>query len=208
MRLENTTSWRASWGSEQEIDIALYLRDVLALSVAEGQLLPPVEPAVPVRVPPAIDRAAVQAQWADWWTDLLDFIRVRGESGSRTPRSRFGRPAPGDGSAIDLAIQHFTPAAARHFTEARRPALHAALGAAGFYRRQIVAGDRLGQLVRETEVDLGRRARPFRLSVIEISVAGRVWLRTAEDQILVSSRFAEDVPSLEQAMRSVIRDLA
>ncbi|QRP46148.1 hypothetical protein [Amycolatopsis sp. FDAARGOS 1241] len=209
MRLENTTSWRASWGSEQQIDFALYLRDVLALSVADGQVLPPVEPAVPVRVPPAIDRAAVQAQWADWWTDLLAFLRIRGESGVRAPRSRFGRPAPGDGSAIDLAIQHFTPAAARHFAEARRPVVGAVVGAApGFYRRQIVAGDRLGQLVRETEVHLGRRARPFRLSVIEISVAGRVWLPTAEDQILVSSRFAEDVPALERAMRSVIRELA
>ncbi|HWD04573.1 MAG TPA: hypothetical protein VG674_19195 [Amycolatopsis sp.] len=202
MRLENTTSWRASWGSEQEIDIALYLRDVLALSVAEGQLLPPVEPAVPVRVPPAINRAAVQAQWADWWVDLLEFLRTRGESATRVPRGRFGRPAPGDGSAIDLAIQHFSPAAALHYAAARRPV------GTGFHRRQIVAGDRLGQLVRETEVYLGRRARPFRLSVIEISVAGRIWLPTAAGQILVSSRFADDLPALEAAMRSVILQLA
>ncbi|GAA3534124.1 hypothetical protein GCM10022222_17000 [Amycolatopsis ultiminotia] len=199
MRLENTTSWRAYWGSEHEIDVALYLRDVLALSVADGQLLPPVEPAVPVRVPPAIDRAAVQAQWPGWWNGLLEFLRQRGES--RPMRRRTG-PAPGDGSAIDLAAQHFAPAAARHFTAARRPV------ASAFHRRQIVAGDRLGQLVRETEVELGRRARPFRLSVLEIPVAGHVWLRTAEQQLLVSSRFAEDVPALEHAMRALIRELA
>ncbi|MBB4687331.1 hypothetical protein [Amycolatopsis jiangsuensis] len=199
MRLEDTTSWRVYWGSDHEIDVALYLRDVLALSIAEGQLLPPVEPAVPVRVPPAIDRAAVQAQWPLWWSALLEFRRGRGES---RPMRRRGAPAPGDGSPIDLAARHFAPAAARHFADARRPVSSA------FHRRQIVAGDRLGQLVRETELELGRRARPFRMSVLEIPVAGRVWLRTAQEQLLVSSRFAEDVPSLEHAMRTLVRSLA
>ncbi|MFF0148573.1 hypothetical protein ATK36_3490 [Amycolatopsis sulphurea] len=197
MRLGDTTSWRVYWGSDQGIDLALYLRDVLALPVAEGQLLPPVEPAVPVHVPPALDRASVQAGWPGWWNGLLEALRCRGES--RVPRRR-GIPSPGDGSAIDLAAQHFAQAAARHFADARRPA--------AFHRRQIVAGDRLGQLVRETELELGRRARPFRLSVLEIPVAGRVWLRTAEEQLLVSSRLAEDVPALEQAMRTLIRSLA
>ncbi|MDT8910528.1 hypothetical protein [Amycolatopsis sp. PS_44_ISF1] len=210
MHVENTTSWRASWGSELEVDIALYLRDVLALSVEDGQVLPPVEPAVPVRIPPAVDRAEVQAQWAGWWNDLLTSLRGRGEPGPRAPRGRFRRPVPGDGSAIDRAAQHFAPAASRHFAAARGSGLRDGRdpAAPGFYRRHILAGDRLGQLVRETEVDLGRRAHPFRLSVIEISVAGRVWARTAEDQILVSSRFAEDPPALEAAMRAVIQELA
>lgn len=214
MQLDNPTSWRASWGSEHQIDLALYLRDVLALSVDDGQVLPPVEPAVPVRIPPAINRAEVQAQWSGWWTDLLTFLRGRGESGTRAQRTRLRRPVPGDGSAIDLAVQHFAPAASRHFAAARGSGLRdgqnpgAQLSAPGFYRRHILAGDRLGQLVRETEVDLGRRANPFRLSVIEISVAGRIWTRTAQDQILVSSRFAEDAPALEAAMRAVVRELA
>jgi hypothetical protein len=213
VQLENTTSWRASWGSEHQIDLALYLRDVLALSVDDDQVLPPVEPAVPVHIPPAINRAEVQAQWSGWWTDLLTALRGRGESGPRKPRTRLRRPVPGDGSAIDLAVQHFATAASRHFAAARGSGLRdgqngAQLSAPGFYRRHILAGDRLGQLVRETEVHLGRRAHPFRLSVIEISVAGRIWARTAEDQILVSSRFAEDPPALEAAMRAVIRELA
>ncbi|WP_033291382.1 hypothetical protein [Amycolatopsis jejuensis] len=189
MRLENTTSWQVYWGSEPEIDVALYLRDVLALSVADGQLLPPVEPAVPVHVPPALDRAAVQAQWPQWWNGLL--ARERGPA--RTRRV--------SGSALDLAVQHFAAAAADHFATARRPV------ASGFHRRQILAGERLGRLVRETEVELGRRARPFRLSVLEVPVAGRVWLRT-EHRLLVSSRLAADVPELDHAMRTLIRELA
>ena len=197
MRLEDTTSWRVYWGSEHDIDVALYLRDVLALSVEDGQLLPPVEPAVPVRVPPAIDRAAVQAQWAPWWNGLLSFLRDGG-----SVRTRRGWPVPGDGSAIDLAARHFGPSAARHFAAARRPV------SSGFHRRQILAGEQLGRLVRETEVELGRRARPFRLSVLEIPVAGRVWVRTAEEQLLVSSRLAGDVSVVERAMRGLIREIA
>jgi hypothetical protein len=119
VRLENTTSWRAGWSSENEIDVALYIRDALALSVSEGQVLPPVEPQVPVHVPPEIDRAAVQAQWADWWVDLLAFLRNREDPDPRSPRTRYGRPALAQGSAMRLALDFFGPAAARHFANAR-----------------------------------------------------------------------------------------
>lgn len=214
VRLENTTSWRAGWSSETEIDVALYIRDALALSVSEGQVLPPVEPQVPVHIPPEIDRAAVQAQWADWWTDLLAFLRNREDPDPRSPRSRYGRPALAQGSATRQAVEFFAAAASSHFANARGPALRGAgepaggtPWAPGFYRRQIVAGERLGQLVREAEVRQGRRAYPFRLNVIEISVAGSIWLRTAEDQLLVSSRLAEDGPGLEAVLREVIGEL-
>lgn len=211
VQLENTTSWRVGWSSETEIDVALYIRDALALSVAEGQVLPPVEPRVPVHIPAGVDRAAVQAQWADWWTDLLAFLRNREDPDPRSPRTRYGRPALARDSEMRQAVELFTPIAARHFAAARGPAFRGpgeAGGdtpwATGFYRRQIVAGDRLGELVREAEVRQGRRAYPFRLNVIEISVAGSIWLRTAEDQLLVSSRFAEDGPGLEAMLREVI----
>lgn len=214
VQLENTTSWRARWSSETEIDVALFIRDALALSVSEGQVLPPVEPQVPVHIPPEVDRAAVQAQWADWWNDLLSFLRGRDDPDPRSPRNRYGRPALAHDSAMRQAIEYFTPVAARHFANARGPALRGAgvpsggtPWAPGFYRRQIVAGERLGQLVREAEVRQGRRAYPFRLNVIEISVAGSICLRTAEDQLLVSSRFAEDGPGLEAKLREVITEL-
>ncbi len=202
------------WGSETEVDVALYIRDALALSVAEGQVLPPVEPQVPVHIPVGIDRRAVQEQWADWWVDLLAYLRNREDPDPRNPRGRYRRPALGDGSAMRNAVELFTPPAARHFAGARGPAFRGAGDpqqgspwAPGFYRRQIVAGERLGQLVREAEVRQGRRAYPFRLNVIEISVAGPVWFRAAEDQVLVSSRFAEDGPRLETALRTVIDEL-
>ncbi len=214
VRLENTTSWRAGWSSETDVDVALYIRDALALSVSEGQVLPPVEPRVPVHVPQGIDRAAVQEQWAAWWTELLASLRSREDPDPRSPRTRYGRPTLEHGSAMRQAVDLFGPVAARHFANARGPALrgaHEPSGgtpwAPGFYRRQIVAGERLGQLVREAEVKQGRRAYPFRLNVIEISVAGSIWLRTADDQLLVSSRLAEDGPGLEAVLRDVIAQL-
>lgn len=202
------------WGSETEVDVALYIRDALALSVSEEQVLPPVEPQVPVHIPAGVNRAAVQTQWAGWWTDLLAFLRNREDPDPRSSRSRYGRPALAQGSEMRQALEYFSPVASRHFANARGPALRGsgepATGtpwAPGFYRRQIVAGERLGQLVREAEVRQGRRAYPFRLNVIEISVAGSLCLRTAEDQLLVSSRFAEDGPTLEAKLREVIDEL-
>lgn len=61
--------------------------------------------------------------------------------------------------------------------------------------------------MREAEVRQGRRAYPFRLNVIEISVVSSICLRTADDQLLVSSRFAEDGPGLEAKLREVINEL-
>jgi hypothetical protein len=216
VRLENTTSWRVGWTSESEIDVALYIRDALALTVDEKQVLPPVEPRVPVHIPPGLDRKAVQGQWAGWWTDLLAYLRNREDPELRGPRSRGRHPVTADGAEMRRAVELFTPVAARHFATARGPAFRGVGDSAngvtpwapGFYRRQIVAGERLGELVREAEVRLSRRAYPFRLNVIEIPVAGRVWYRAADDQILVSSRFAENGPELEAALRAVIDELA
>ncbi|HKN53109.1 MAG TPA: hypothetical protein VJX66_11435 [Amycolatopsis sp.] len=216
MRLENTTSWRVGWGSENEVDVALYIRDALALSVDEGQVLPPVEPRVPVHIPPGIDRKAVQSQWAGWWTGLLSYLRNRDDPELRSLRGRNKHPVMADGDEMRRAVELFTPIAARHFAAARGPAFReggdpgsgGTPWSPGFYRRQIFAGDRLGQLVRETEVRLSRRAYPFRLHIIEISVAGPVWFRAAEDQVLVSSRFAENGSELELALRTVIDELA
>ncbi|GAA4537945.1 hypothetical protein [Amycolatopsis samaneae] len=214
MRLENTTSWRVGWTSESVVDVALYVRDALALSVEDGPVLPPVEPDVPVHIPPGLDRAAVQREWAAWWDELLASLRARDDP---DPRGRHRRAGLEADTATRHAIEYFTASASRHFASSRGPALRGAGDrsgeggtpwAPGFYRRQIVAGERLGQLVREAEVRLGRRAYPFRLSVIEISVAGPVWLRVAEDQVLVSSRFAENGPLLEAALCEVIDDLA
>ncbi|MFD9889526.1 hypothetical protein ACFWY9_09305 [Amycolatopsis sp. NPDC059027] len=213
MRLENTTSWRVGWGSESEVDVALYVRDALALSVEDGPVLPPVEPDVPVHIPPGLDRAAIQRDWCGWWNELLGFLRVRDDPDPRNPRGRYRRGGLGEGAAMRHAMEYFAAPASRHFASSRGPAFRGAgerqgdPWAPGFYRRQIVAGERLGQLVREAEVRLGRRAYPFRLAVIEISVAGPVWLRAAEDQVLVSSRFAEDGPRLEAALREVIDEL-
>ncbi len=199
MRFAGSTSWRVSWGGEEEIDAALYVRDALALSVDEGQVLPPVEPSVPVSVPPGIDRAAVQAQWSDWWTDLLAYLGNRDDPDPdpRGTSARYRRPALAEDSAMRQVMADFAEPAARHnasFQERSRT-------------RQLEAGELVGDLVRDAERHLGRRAKPFSLDLIEISVAGRVWQPLSDHQILVSSQFAEDRPALTRALREVIAKL-
>ncbi|MEC3982158.1 hypothetical protein [Amycolatopsis sp. H20-H5] len=197
MRFANSMSWQVTWGSEHEVDVALYIRDALALSVADGQVLPPVEPAVPVHIPPGVDRAAVQEQWADWWTDLLAFLRNRTDPDPRFSHGRYRRPALAEDSAMRHAVAEFSPLASRH-------------NATGDWatRRQRAGDGIVGELVREAEERTGRRARPFQLAIIEISVAGRVWQRQDQGQILVSNRFSSDRRALGGALRKVIDELA
>lgn len=194
MRFANSTSWRASWGSDDEVDVALYMRDALALSVEEDQVLPPVEPSVPVRIPPGVDREAIQAQWSDWWVDLMAFLSSSDDPDPRGSGARYRRPALGPDSAMRKAMADFAELAAEHKRRGRAPA----------WQRETAAGGLVGELVAEAEQRLERQSRPFSLTFIEISVAGSVWRHISDDHILVSARLAEDRPALTEALREEI----
>lgn len=171
------------------MQLALYLRDVLALSVDAEPYLPAIEPAVPVDVPSHVDRAKVQRQWPAWWEAVLTFAGNRRADGPAMPEAIL------EDSAISVAVQHFRADFERHHTEL--------FGA----DRGRTAGGRVAECVREFERERGRATRPFRLVITEVSVAGRIWHRLGGGHVLVSSRFAEDQAALGEALRELVAEV-
>ncbi|SDX28859.1 hypothetical protein SAMN05421504_102920 [Amycolatopsis xylanica] len=189
MYVAGSESWRFTWVDDLAVDVALYLRDALALSIDDD--LPAVDPPVPVSVPEGVDRAAVQREWPGWWTDVLAFVAARGE---RDPRKRRAlTPVPTERAALMHAVEVFTEPAAKHLR--------------GHRMNHLPRGANVGPVVRELEASFGRKARPFTMTVTEVSVAGLVWQRLADNHVLVSARFARDTDALDVALRGLLGEL-
>lgn len=203
MRLAGTQSWQVRWGDDLAVNIALYLRDTLALSVTTDPDIPLLIPSVPVYVPAGIDRAAVTQEWPGWWTDVLAYARAEDTGEPRDRFSRYpiqpGSPALANRPALRTAVTAFEPIAGPYFGEWKREMIAAGPGARG-----NLAGD----LVRARETELGRRARPFRLTITELPVAGKMWHRLTDDHVLVSAAFAADPAVCTPALRGLITELA
>lgn len=200
MKLAGTESWEIRWGDEFAVNVALYLRDALALSVATEPEIPLLTPSVPVTIPDGVDRAAVTKEWPGWWAHVLSFARA---VGTDDPRERFESypvrpesPALAERPAIRAAVAALQAMAGRHFSELRPR------GAPPAHQRGI------GDIVRAREAELGRKARPFRLVITEIPVGGLVWHRLREGHVLVSARFVTDIERCDAALREVITELA
>ena len=193
MQYRGTQSWQVSWGDGNFVRIALYLRDALKLPAAPE--IPPLTPAVTVT--DAVDQAAVAAEWPGWWADVLDFA----SGGPDDPREQHlllpvlpDSPALVARPAIRAALDVLGPQATQH-PRPRRP--RGKSGARG-----------IGGIVRAREAEMGRAARPFRLTVTELSVDGSVWHRVAGQHVLVSTQFAADETRCAAALTEIIAELA
>jgi hypothetical protein len=201
MQQAGSLSWQIRQGTNHAVEMALYLRDALALSVATEPDIPLLYPSVPVAVPQGVDRAAVTAEWPDWWNSVLDWA---GTDGVGEPAERPGYTLTRSGSmrlrrrpAIDAALAAFDEVPGRYFALAKR--------AQGHPRPEQLG---LGRLVAAREHVLGRPAQPFRLVITELNVAGMVFHRRSGSHVLMSARFASDIPRRDAALREVIDTLA
>ncbi|MCP2169686.1 hypothetical protein [Goodfellowiella coeruleoviolacea] len=61
--------------------------------------------------------------------------------------------------------------------------------------------------MRELEGERGHRARPFRLVITEIPVAGVICHRLAPDHLLISGRFRADEAACRAALRALLAEL-
>lgn len=180
--------------------MALYIRDTLALSVNTDPDIPLLDPSVPVCVPPGVDRAAVAAEWPGWWATVLDAAAAEHTEDPRDwfeaepsrPESRVLSRWP----AIRNAVLAFEGTADRYFADVRRQGVPP-LGLLDF-----------GHLVRSREATLGRPARPFRLVITELPVAGLLCHRHSTEHLLISARFARDIPRCDAALRDIVTELA
>ncbi|MCE7006656.1 hypothetical protein LWC34_28065 [Kibdelosporangium philippinense] len=196
MFLEGTRSWRVSSGDSHHVDVALYVRDALALSVETRPHIPSLDPSVPIFIPDGIDRAAVTAEWPGWWETVLEWPRTEV---SAEQELTFG-PSFDTSPAL-----------------ANRPALRAAIAAltepGGMYRSAAARGLTrpssmpIGEVVSELAKELGRPVRPFNLEITQISVAEPMWELLTESHVLASYRFTES-SAVVPALREVISRLA
>jgi hypothetical protein len=198
MRFASSSSWTVRWGTEHAVDLALYVRDALALSVETDPELPQLEPSVPVSVPAGVDRDVVRQQWPDWWAEVLAYPRSEPPEdleellavypGNEGSPSLIGRPE------LRTAVQALSRPAAE-YAAARVP--HTAPRFSG-----------VGGIVRELEAERGRKARPFRLTITEVGVAGVLWHRLTADHMLISARFRDDESACRAALHTLFAELA
>jgi hypothetical protein len=198
MRLAGQASWRVSRGTALPVDVALYVRDALALSADTRPFVPSLDPAVPVFVPPGLDRAGAEREWPGWWEDILEWCRtdVRFED----PRERLRTVPVADTSPILL----------------KRPALRAAVAAlmepASRYQAatgmpRVPPSTVVNEVVWDLERELGRRAKPFDLVITEVRVREPMWEPLTPEHVLASQRFVES-EAVRPALREVLLPLA
>jgi hypothetical protein len=196
MRFAGRESWIVSSGTDHAADLALFVRDALALPLDEPAL-PGLDPPVPVLSVDGVDRAAVAAEWLGWWADILEFCRYPLTSPPGTHPDLESYPAVETSPAL-----------------AGRSALRAAIAALTEPVRRYQAGFGFeipssmleGEVVRDLERELGRRARPFRFVFTEVRVQGEVWQPLTDQHVLVSTRFMAS-PAARPAVREAFARL-
>jgi hypothetical protein len=198
MQFAGRESWQVSRGSSLPVDVALYLRDVLALSVDTQPFVPSLDPPVPVAVPAGVDRAAVTREWPGWWADILEWCRT--DVGSLEPRERLRTvpvadtsPALAHRPALRAALAVLTEPAARYQSALARPPVPPDLA--------------VNEVVDELERELGRRVKPFRFRITEVRVRESMWEPLTATHVLAAQRFVES-PAVRPALREALLPLA
>ena len=169
----------------------VFVRDVADLRPWTGVDVPPLVPCVPTRecLPPAA-RSEATAQWGSWWQRELA-RHGRGERGYAQPEA-----ALGDGQELEDLFLTYRLDALR-WASARKCEDTAPL------RR-----GREGDVVRTVEGEIGRKARPFLLTVTELPVAGPFGLRASPRHVVVSRTLRDAPAAYERWLTPVIRELA
>ncbi|WP_369394656.1 hypothetical protein AB5J72_49510 [Streptomyces sp. CG1] len=175
--------------------IGLFVRDAAGLRPRAGMDVPPLVPSVETRAslaPLAVPEASVQ--WARWWDRAV--TRHEGpDRGFLAPESRFG-----GGEELGVLVRECFDDAVRWSSVWGRE-----------YAEAMMRGDRRdheGDLVRAAETELGRKARPFELHVLELPVAGAVGWRVSERHVVVSRSLREDAAAYRRWLTPVICELA
>src|SRR5215472_387183 len=198
MRVAGTESWRMACDEPRLLVLALYVRDAAGLDAAADPPVARLEPAVPAAGEAVPEDAA--AQWTAWWSHLV----------ASEPAVMRAIQDAGDGmESLRVMTEHhmgFGPPgfeALRDSPELRELVARHHAGSLAWaqertqeFFRRTTDPNRVhleGEVVRETEWLLGRPARPFRLQVSILPVAGDHCWRVAEDHVVVTrSRYLDN----------------
>ncbi|HEV7168117.1 MAG TPA: hypothetical protein VGN49_09120 [Micrococcaceae bacterium] len=182
--------WRITMDTSGPMLIALYLRDVAGLAGAGTPALcaaaPAVRPADPHQLVAHVGGIeALRTEWEWWWDALQQHHPEMLPELSPPHFSAFS-----EGRALQRVLQaHFGAAltwARERQSEYRRLAAE---------RETLGATDLLAELVQDREMELGRNARDFTLTILELPLAEpRAWFM--EPSRLIMSQDLLDDPEI------------
>lgn len=188
--------WRITMDTCTPMLMALYLRDVSGLVGAGTPALSLVSPAVKAADHSMLTHGvggidALRDQWEVWWGRLL-----QGFPNQQAPLTPPDFPELAGMPALQrVAHAHYGAAV----TWAREQAQLYAMMAA---QRETLGAHRiLADLVQNREMELGRSARDFTLTIVEVPLAeDRAWF-IEPNQLIMSSRLLDD----HQVFRSYVQ---
>lgn len=213
MQVAGTLSWHTVSDEPRLLLLALYVRDAAGLEAVADPPVPRLEPAVPsvAEAPPAV----ASAQWSAWWRRLVvsapEVGRAIEDAGGGHASLRvmadyhagFGPPGfealRGSPELRDLVARHHEDAEAwrqgrkrdleRWNTDQSRPHLE-------------------HDAVREAERRLGWKARPFRLQISILPVAGDGFWRVGDEHVLVTRSRYLDTEAWRRDLQPIVDELA
>jgi hypothetical protein len=188
MLAERQPTWTLQIGVRPDVRTALFLRDVLALSVSDDPY-PPTDPWVPVLPAPGVDRAAVEAEWLHWFDGILDGMSL----GDDRWMARWPAVCRALGALIE-PIRQWDAQLTRH--ELRHG------------RHRDSSRMWITDLVGEVGSELARAVRPFHLMITELPVRGQFWMRRGFNQVLASPALIDNTAAFSWALRPVLLEIA
>ncbi|MCY0903443.1 hypothetical protein [Arthrobacter sp. H14-L1] len=191
--------WRITMDTSSALMVALHLRDMAALAGAGNPALcatePPARTADPHQLTAGVGgTASLRREWEQWWELLL-----RSHPASHPELLPPEFQAFSGSPALQRLLQaHFGTALSwareRHSEYALLTADREAMGKTGI----------LAQLVQDREMELGRNARDFTLTIIELPLAEpRAWF-LEPDRLLMSSQLLEDQLNFRSYVQPVV----
>jgi hypothetical protein len=183
MRLAGSNSWRISHGQPLHLVLALFVRDAAGLGAVGDPLLPPLDPPVSVRPLPPMDMEAASQQWAGWWRQCWS----QDQRITLMQISEPGLPTFREVPALQQLLLQLLDEAGRWSSQRHEEDFDSMVE-----RCETGSGRDLGDLVRHRERQLRRRARPFRLSITELPVAGKSGWRLGPEDIVVTADLVRD----------------
>lgn len=191
--------WRITMDTSTSLLIALYIRDVAGLAGAGNPALSHVAPQVRAadhsRLTAQLGgEEALRAQWEAWFTVLLQ--QMPGLEIRITPPefSEFSAMP-----ALQRVVQaHYGAALAWSREQNRAYSLMAA-------QRETLGGHKiLADLVQNREMELGRSARDFTLTIVEVPLAeDRAWF-IEPDRLIMSNHLLDDQLNFTSYVQPVV----
>lgn len=207
MQMAGQTSWRIEIDQSEPLATGLYVRDAAALH-SELTWLPPVFPEVTgsaARVPEEAGR-----QWDTWWETswARAFSReaTQGDPSQPTMPMSWWTPPDFDALAGLPALPALQAVVARHFADASAWAQ----ARKREHVRTVLHPDRgliETTLVADLEDAGARRARPFRLRITEIPIAGQHLWQPQPDHVLLSAALLQDTAEYRRRLAPVVQAL-